>query len=316
MSAAFSRAVDLSSLATPAADPAGNGARHAAPAPAPDTGRHRAAAAAAPAADPNAPVTVIDATETSFQADVIERSMTTPVVIDFWADWCQPCKQLSPTLEKLAAEGGGAWVLVKVDVDANPRLSQALQIQSIPTVMAVIKGQLMEGFQGAIGEAQARQFIQAVMQAGGVEAGQPAEAGPATDPRLEQADDAMAAGDLAGAKSLYEELLAEAPNDPIAKSGLAQVDLLQRIDGVDLAAAVAAADAAPDDVAAQGVAADAELVQGQAESAFARLIRAVRRTAGDDRDAARKHLLTLFAVAAPDDPAVAKARRDLASALF
>jgi putative thioredoxin len=261
-------------------------------------------------------VTVIDATETSFQTDVIERSMTTPVVIDFWADWCQPCKQLSPVLEKLAGEGGGAWVLVKVDVDANPRLSQALQIQSIPTVMAVIKGQLMEGFQGAIGEAQAREFIGLVMQAGGVEPAGPAAAGPAIDPRLEQADDQLAAGDLAGAKASYEELLAEKPNDPIAKSGLAQVDLLQRIDGVDLAAAIAAADAAPDDVAAQGLAADAELVQGQAEAAFERLIRAVRRTAGDDRDTARKHLLALFAVAAPDDPAVAKARRGLASALF
>ncbi|GAA1659564.1 tetratricopeptide repeat protein [Fodinicola feengrottensis] len=316
MSAAFSRAVDLSSLAGPAAapaGPAGNGARHAAP----DTGRHRAAAPDA-AADPNAPLTVIDATETSFQADVIDRSMTTPVVIDFWADWCQPCKTLSPTLENLAAEGGGSWVLVKVDVDANPRLSQALQIQSIPTVMAVIKGQLMEGFQGAIGEAEARQFIAAVLQAGGVEpgAGPAGEAGPPIDPRLEAADDQMAAGDLTAAKALYEQVLVDLPNDPVAKSGIAQADLLLRIDGVDLAAAVSDADAAPDDVAAQTLAADSELVQGEAPAAFARLIRAVRRTAGDDRDAARKHLLKLFEVASPDDPAVAKARRDLASALF
>jgi putative thioredoxin len=300
MSAAFSRAVDLSALASP--PPAENGAQ-------PDGGRHRAA-------PQDGPVTVIDATEATFQADVIERSMTMPVVIDFWADWCQPCKKLSPVLEKLAAEGGGSWVLVKVDVDSNQRLAQALQIQSIPTVMAVIKGQLMEGFQGAIGEAQARQFIQAVLQAGGVEAGQATAAGPAVDPRLEAADDAMSSGDYSGARSLYEQVLAEAPKDPLAKSGLAQVDLLERIDGVDLSAAIANADAAPDDVAAQTVAADAELVQGQAEQAFARLIATIRKVAGDDRDAARKHLLKLFEVAAPDDPAVVKARRDLASALF
>ncbi len=303
MSAAFSRAVDLSALASPA--PADNGAKTAAP----DAGRHRA--------EPqDGPVTVIDATEATFQAEVIERSMTTPVVIDFWADWCQPCKKLSPTLEKLAAEGGGSWVLVKVDVDSNQRLAQALQIQSIPTVMAVIRGQLMEGFQGAIGEAQARQFIQAVLQAGGVDAAQAGAAGPAVDPRLEAADEAMSAGDLSGAKALYEQLLAETPKDPLARSGLAQVDLLERIDGLDLADAIAKADASPTDVAAQTAAADAELVQGQAEQAFARLIATIRKVAGDERDAARMHLLKLFEVAAPDDPAVVKARRDLASALF
>ena len=93
-------------------------------------------------------------TEATFQADVVDRSFAVPVVIDFWATWCGPCKQLSPILEKLAVEADGAWVLVTVDTDANPRLSQAFQIQSIPTVFVVWQGQLIPGFVGALPEAQ------------------------------------------------------------------------------------------------------------------------------------------------------------------
>ena len=106
---------------------------------------------------------VIEVTEQTFNTNVVERSRATPVIIDLWADWCGPCKQLSPVLEKLAAEADGKWILAKVDVDANPQLSAALQVQSIPMVVAVIGGQLVDGFLGAMPEAQVRQWLGQVL---------------------------------------------------------------------------------------------------------------------------------------------------------
>src|SRR5690348_5503449 len=107
---------------------------------------------------------VIDVTEETFNTDVVERSRTTPVIMDLWAEWCDPCKQLSPVLEKLAAEAGGQWLLAKVDVDANPQLAAALQVQSIPMVVAVIGGQLVDGFLGALPEPQVQQWINQILQ--------------------------------------------------------------------------------------------------------------------------------------------------------
>src|SRR5213079_1896738 len=122
---------------------------------------------------------VFDVTEATFEADVLERSRTVPVVMDLWAEWCGPCKQLSPVLEKLAAEAGGQWILAKVDVDANPQLSAALQVQSIPMVVAVIGGQLVDGFLGAMPEAQVRHWIGQVLAAAekmGMQVAAPADA--------------------------------------------------------------------------------------------------------------------------------------------
>jgi putative thioredoxin len=284
--------------------------RQSAPPPqaAPDAGN--GTGPGAPAARAGGGVTVIDVTEATFQSEVLERSLRTPVVIDLWAEWCQPCKQLSPVLEKLAAEGGGAWVLAKIDIDANPRIAQALRVQGIPMVMVAVGGQLMEGFTGALPEAQVRQFIDAVLKAGGV------QVEPAEDPRFAAADDAMMTGDLDAAEQAYKKILNETPNDAAAEAGLAQVGLMRRVQGIDPQQTLAAAAKAPDDVAAQTLAADVEILSGRAEAAYKRLVDLVRRTGGDDREAARKHLVSLFTVAGPDDPAVAAARRALASALF
>ncbi|MCZ7418761.1 tetratricopeptide repeat protein [Verrucosispora sp. WMMA2121] len=296
-SSIFTRgAVDLSALRTPAPS--------STPAP---------VQAGPPAGAPGGAVggvTVIDVTEATFQSEVLERSLTTPVVIDFWAEWCQPCKQLSPVLERLAVEGGGAWVLAKVDVDANPRLAQMFRVQGIPMVYAVVGGQPVDAFSGVVPEAQLRQWIQAVLKAGGVSVTEP------EDPRLDEADDALMSGDLDAAEQAYRKILAETPADAAAEAGLAQVGLARRVAGADPQAALTAAAAKPDDVDAQLLAADIEVLSGLADQAYQRLVGLVRRTAGDDREKVRQHLVGLFAIAGPDDPAVASARRALASALF
>ncbi|MEU6076106.1 tetratricopeptide repeat protein [Micromonospora sp. NPDC047074] len=298
-SSIFTRgAVDLSTLRTPAPTPA----RPAAPA--------QSAPTAGLPGTTGGGVAVIDVSEATFQSEVLERSLTTPVVVDFWAEWCEPCKQLSPVLERLAAEGGGAWVLARVDVDANPRIAQMFRVQGIPMVYAVVGGQPIDAFSGVVPEAQLRQWIQAVLKAGGVTVAEP------EDPRLDEADDALMSGDLDEAERAYRKILAESPADAAAEAGLAQVGLARRVAGADPGAAIAAAQANPDDVEAQLLAADIEVLSGQAEAAYARLVGLVRRTAGDERERVRQHLVSLFTVAGPEDPAVASARRALASALF
>ncbi|TYP85928.1 tetratricopeptide repeat protein [Blastococcus xanthinilyticus] len=259
---------------------------------------------------------VVDVTEATFQAEVLDRSFQVPVVLDLWAEWCGPCKQLSPVLEALAVEGGGSWVLAKIDVEANPTLAQGLRVQGIPAVKAVWQGQLVAEFTGAIPEEQARHFVTELVQAttGGAVPGA-AEPEPAEDPRLDAAEAALERGDLAAAEAAYQAIVDAEPDHPDAALALRQVQLFRRAEeaGPD---ALEAADAAPDDVSAQARAADFLLGAGEIEAAFERLLAVVRRTAGEDRDAARKHLVELFAVVGDQDPRVNQARRQLTAALF
>ncbi|MET9564796.1 MULTISPECIES: tetratricopeptide repeat protein [Streptomyces] len=279
---------------------------------------------------------VIDVDEAGFERDVLQRSTEVPVVIDFWAEWCEPCKQLSPLLERLTAEYNGKFVLAKIDVDANQMLMQQFGIQGIPAVFAVVAGQALPLFQGAAPEAQIRgtldQLVQVAEERFGLtgltvdqdgDGGRPGEAAGAAevpagpyDALLEAAVRALDAGDLGGAVQAYRNVLADDPANTEAKLGLAQAELLQRVQGVDPQQVRKEAADRPGDVPAQIAAADLDLVGGHVEDALGRLVDTVARTAGDDREAARVRLLELFEVVGGDDPRVTAARRALARALF
>ncbi|MGV9312025.1 tetratricopeptide repeat protein [Streptomyces sp. NPDC003691] len=275
---------------------------------------------------------VIDVNEADFESEVLQRSAEVPVVLDFWAEWCQPCKQLGPLLERLAQEYNGRFVLAKIDVDANQLLMQQFGIQGIPAVFAVVAGQALPLFQGAAPEQQIRatldQLIEVAEQRFGLTGiavdqeaqdapEEPQEAPPGPyDALLSAAVDALDAGDFGGAVQAYRNVLSEDPGNTEAQLGLAQAELLDRVKGLNPQQVREDAAARPEDVEAQITAADLDLVGGHVEDAFGRLVETVRRTRGDDRDTVRLRLLKLFEVVGADDPRVVAARSALARALY
>ncbi len=276
----------------------------------------------------NAPAgVVVDVSEQDFQQKVIDVSKTVPVIVDLWAEWCGPCKQLSPLLEKLAAEYKGRFVLAKIDVDANPRLSQMFQVQSIPAVFAVIGESAGPLFQGAIPEAELRQVIEEVLRIaaeqgvnGTINTEVQEEVAPEIeeeqiDPRLEAAFNAIEKGDFVAANNSYKEMLHQNPADQVAQAGLAQVGLLERASKLNPNDVLQKASDRKD-FASQMDLADLELMKGNPGAGFAVLINAIKISSGEDRDKLRARLLELFVVVGDSDPEVIKARRDLASALF
>ncbi|MBE7186832.1 MAG: tetratricopeptide repeat protein, partial [Jatrophihabitans endophyticus] len=287
MSAAMSGAVDLAALKA----------------------RNEAAARAAEAPPPAAGQYVVDTTEASFQADVLDRSFQVPVLLLATSSRAPSSEQLATSLTSVVNAARGALVLVKVDADANPRIVQALQMRGVPAVFAVIGGQLVPGFEGALPDDQVREFVDAVLQAAqqaGVQGTpapedespadtveQPAEPQVPDDPRFTAAEDAIEAGDYPLAIERYESILASEPANAEAALALGQVRLMQRLGTVD-ETAVARADAAPDDVDAQLAAADLLLASNDVQGAFDRLLAAVTRTSGDDRDRLRRRMLEFF----------------------
>nr|EIF92590.1 thioredoxin [Streptomyces tsukubensis NRRL18488] len=275
---------------------------------------------------------VIDVDEAGFEQEVLQRSAEVPVVLDFWAEWCQPCKQLGPLLEKLALEYNGRFVLAKIDVDANQLLMQQFGIQGIPAVFAVVAGQALPLFQGAAPEQQIRATLDQLIEVAeqrfgltGIAVDADAEDAPAEeqaappgpyDALLAAAVDALDAGDFAGAVRAYQNVLSDDPGNTEAKLGLAQADLLGRVKDLNPQRVREEAAARPEDVTAQIAAADLDLVGGHVEDAFGRLVETVRRTRGEERDAARLRLLELFEVVGGDDPRVTAARSALARALY
>ncbi|MEV4295502.1 tetratricopeptide repeat protein [Microbispora rosea] len=263
---------------------------------------------------------VIEVTSATFNAEVVERSLSVPVIVEATVTRADQVRQFSGVMEKLAAEAAGAWVLARVDVEADPQLAQALRMRAVPTVYLAFQGQLMPLFEGPLPESQLRQALAQVFEQLGMEPAaapgedQPDE--PPVDPELLAAEQAVEQGDLDAAAAAFERLLARSPSDEGAKIGLAGVGLLRRTQDLDPADVLRRAAESQDDVDAQTQAADVEMVSGQVDEAFDRLVALVRRARGADRDKARVHLLGLFDALPADDPSVSRARRALASALF
>nr|WP_159619480.1 tetratricopeptide repeat protein [Ruania rhizosphaerae] len=285
----------------------------------------------APSQDTPAGV-VVDVTEATLN-DVVQQSMTVPVVVMLWQVGEGNSLELGPTMESLAGEYQGKFLLARVDVAANPRVAQVFGVQSIPSVVAIIKGQPLPLFQGSYPAEQVRAVLDQVLQAaaengvtGRVEtaAGEDAEDAngsepeePPLPPHIQAAYDAIEADDLDGAAAAFKDALNQNPRDAEASAGLAQVELLRRISGLDPQTVLAAAEqAGPGDITAQLPAADIDVASGRLADGFARLLGVIRVTAGEDRQTVQKRLVELFQLAPEDSPEVIKARRDLARALY
>jgi len=311
----FSRpgAFDLSALKRPAAPSAPSAAGGAAPSGAVGGSSYAVA---------------ID--EQNFQG-TIEASMTAPVLLVFFSRTRMPeSGQLADDVAALADEFEGRFLVGLVDIDATPAIAEAMQIPSVPLVVAVIDGRPMPLLQEAVPIDELRQALTQVVQQlttqgitgrhqprGVKPEGDPGEAEePVVDPRYAPAEAALEADDVEGAVAEYQKLVDANPADVEAAAGLAMAKVLQRTRGVDLQTAREAAAADPDDVDAQTLVADLDLLGGHVDDAFRRLIELVRRTSGNERDAAREHLLGLFGAVGNDDPRVLKGRQALASALF
>lgn len=269
---------------------------------------------------------VVPVDEQNFQ-QVLESSMNAPVILACYSPRSPESVQLADDLQVLSNELEGRFLLGRIDVDASPQIAQAMQIASVPMAYLVAQGRPMPLLDRAAPLADLRtaitQVLQQLTQQGFTGRHQPRsgavdeETGEETvDPRYVPAQDALARGDVDAAVAEYQKLVDANPADTEAAAGLAMARLLKRTQGVDLQEAREKAAAAPDDVDAQIMVADLDLLGGHVEDAFNRLIDLVRRTAGDDRDKARLHLIDLFGAVGNDDPRVQRGRRDLASALF
>ncbi len=283
-----------------------------------------------------------DSSERTFVADVLEASRDVPVLVDFWAPWCGPCKQLTPVLEKAVREAKGAVRLVKINIDENKRIAAQMRIQSIPAVYAFRNGQPVDGFMGALRESEVRDFIKRL-------AGDPGKA--ATEELLAVAAEAFDAGDLSTAAQAYARILGEDPQDPAALGGIAKCYLAsgdierarQTLEivppehrGHEAVAAVAAQiklrDQAPADDALAGLKARVEespsnlqarfdlavalAGAGSAEAAIEEYLEILRRDRNWNDGAARQQLLTLFEALGSADPLVKTGRRKLSNLLF
>jgi putative thioredoxin len=307
----FSRpgAVDLSGLSQP---PAGG-----------------ASASSQPGAGGARGAYATDVTEQTFQT-VLDASVTAPVVLVFYSpDRVPESASYAQDVATAAEDYEGRFLVGLIDIDAAPSIAQAMQIPQVPLLLVILDGRPaaqpipgvlplddVRALLNQLAQGLTAQGITGRHQPLGVAAPPDEDGEPVVDPRYAKAEEALASDDIDTAVAEYQRLVDANPADAEAAAGLAMAKVLQRTQEVDAAAARAAADAAPDDVDAQTLAADLDLLDGRVEEAFARLVDLVRRSTDADRNRAREHLLGLFAAVGNDDPRVLKGRQNLASALF
>lgn len=286
-----------------------------------------------------------DTSEATFMADVIEASQETPIIVDFWAPWCGPCKQLTPALEAAITEAKGAVKLVKVNVDENQAIAGQLRVQSIPTVYAFWKGQPIDAFQGAVPDSELKAFIGRAIEAAG------GEAGGGLSEAIEAAEQMLSEGAAADAAQIFSAVLQEDPNNAAAYGGLArahlETDQVEQAEGVlagvpeeiseapeveaaraQIALAKQAADAGPvadlraqveanaDDHQARYDLAQALYAAGDGEEAIDQFLEIFRRDREWNDGAAKAQLFTIFDALKPEDPLVLNGRRKLSSMIF
>ncbi|WP_411285413.1 tetratricopeptide repeat protein [Lapillicoccus sp.] len=316
-------AVDLSALKRPSGSPTAGG---------PPSAGSASGAGSAPAGS-TAPV--VTATDANFQ-EVANSSMRVPAIIVLWSSRLADSENFVKIMTGVAATNEGRFQLVSVNVDENPGLLRAFQVQSVPVTLGLVQGQPVPLFVGPLLPQEAQQWVDELLKlavqhgvtgrvsvqpdgaspdAEGADPGD-AQREPELPPLHQAAFDAIDRGDLDGAVAAYEQALKEAPADAEAKAGLAQVRLMKRTEGLDVQAARQEAAAAPTDVDAQLRVADLDVLGGHVEDAFTRLIDAVRVTEGEDRTRIREHLLELFEIVGTSDERVVRARKALMSALF
>ena len=270
---------------------------------------------------------VVEVTEQTFEAETIRKSVKHPVIVELYSPRVATGQQLSDALIEIANASEGKFLLARLNVDTAPAIVQALGLQAVPTVIALLNGQLAPLFQGVLPkdqvEAAIDQLLKAAVANGMVGRAQPvgsespttAEPEPEADPRYAAADAALERGDFAGAREEFDKLLQASPNDAEAQAGRAQAGLFARAALLDPQSTLAAADGS-DDVDTQLAAADVEMISGQAEAAFTRLLEMIKRLSGDEQNQVRVRLLELFETLGNADERVLKARRDLMTALF
>lgn len=268
-----------------------------------------------PKSVPTGPTPGLAVTAENLTTEFLPLSKTRAVILFCWSP------RSTESIEMLAVMGGlessykGSWSLGHVDIDAQPQVAQALQTQKIPYAVALINEQIVPLFEQAYPEAQIRLVLDKVLTLA-AEQGVGDTPVEIIEPEEEEAVAALGAGDFAAAEIAYKKLLARKPADSFAKLGLAQTQLLIRTDGLVLDEVIKEATDNPSDLSLQLRAADMEIVNGGVEAAFTRLLHAVKESAGDERNRAKEHLLSLFALVDPADPRLTAARSALANALF